>query len=60
MSRFIGCCQRYGAEGEPYSSVIRKKNRREVMMNQSAIIAIGKMKIIRDGIVKSVAYGAVR
>ena len=60
MSRFIGCCQRYGAEGEPYSFVIRKKNRREVMMNQSAIIAIGKMKIIRDGIVKSVAYGAVR
>ena len=27
------------------------------MMNQSAIIAIGKMKIIRDGIVQTVAYG---
>ena len=60
MSRLIGSCQRYGAEGKPYSSVIRKEDRGEVMMNQSAMIAIGKMKIIRDGIVKSVAYGAVR
>lgn len=52
MSRFIGCCQRYGAEGKPYSSVFGKKYRSEVMMNQSAMLAIGKMKIIRDGIVK--------
>ena len=57
MSRFVGCRQRYGAKGKPYSSVIRKKYRSEVMMNQSAMLAIGKMKIIRDGIVKSVAYG---
>ncbi|MBU5881397.1 hypothetical protein JVV93_21220, partial [Vibrio cholerae O1] len=27
------------------------------MMNQSAIIAIGKMKVVRDSIVKSVACG---
>ena len=57
MSRLIGSCQRYGAEGKPYSSVFGKKYRGEVMMNQSAMLAIGKMKIIRDGIVKSVAYG---
>ena len=57
MSRFIGCCQRYGAEGKPDSSISRKEDRGEVMMNQSAIIAIGKMKVVRDGIVKSVAYG---
>ena len=50
MSRLIGCRQRYGAKGKPYSSVIRKEDRGEVMMNQSTIIAIGKMKIIRDGI----------
>ena len=57
MSRLIGCRQRYGAEGKPDSSIIRKEDRGEVMMNQSAIIAIGKMKVIRDGIVQSVAYG---
>ena len=57
MSRLIGCRQRYGAEGKPYFSVIRKEDRGEVMMNQSTIIAIGKMKIIRDGIVQTVAYG---
>lgn len=58
MSRLIGSCQRYGAKGEPYSSVIRKKDGGEVMMNQSAMLAIGKMKIIRDGIVQTVAYGS--
>ena len=52
MSRFIGCRQRYGAEGKPYSSVIRKKYRSELMMNQSAMSAIGKMKVVRDGIVR--------
>ena len=57
MSRLIGCRQRYGAKSKPYSSVIRKEDRGEVMMNQSTIIAIGKMKIIRDGIVQTVAYG---
>ena len=35
----------------------RKKYRSEVMMNQSTMSAIGKMKVIRDGIVQSVAYG---
>ena len=53
MSRFIGCGQRYGAEGKPDSSIIRKKYRSEVMMNQSAMPAIGKMKVVRDGIVQT-------
>lgn len=57
MSWFIGCCQRYGAKSKPYSSVIRKEDRGEVMMNQSTMIAIGKMKIIRDGIVQTVPTG---
>ena len=56
MSRLIGSCQRYGAEGKPYSSIIRKENRGEVMMNQSALTAIGKMKVVRDGIVQTVAH----
>ena len=57
MSRLVGCRQRYGAKSKPYSSVIRKEDRSEVMMNQSTIIAIGKMKVVRDGIVQTVAYG---
>ena len=57
MSRLIGCRQRYGAEGKPYSSVIRKEDRGEVMMNQSAMLAIGKVKVVRDGVVQAVAYG---
>ena len=57
MPRLIGSCQRYGAEGKPYSSVIRKKYRGEVMMNQSALTAIGEMKVVRDGLVEAVAYG---
>ena len=56
MSRFIGSCQRYGAEGKPDSSIIRKKYWSEVMMNQSAMSAIGKMKVVRDGIVQAVAH----
>ena len=40
MSRLVGCRQRYGAKSKPYSSVIRKEDRGEVMMNQSTIIAI--------------------
>ena len=56
MSRLIGSCQRYGAEGKPYSSVIRKENRSEVMMNQSALTAISKMKVVRDGIVEAPAH----
>lgn len=46
MSPFICCCQRYGAEGKPDSSIIRKKYWSEVMMNQSAMPAIGKMKVV--------------
>ena len=34
MSRLIGSCQRYGAEGKPYSSVFGKKYRSEVMTAQ--------------------------
>ncbi len=34
----------------------RKKYRSEVMMNQSTMSAIGKMKVIRDGIVQTVAH----
>ena len=55
MSRLIGSCQRYGAKGKPYSSVFGKKYRSEVMMNQSAMLAIGKMKVVRDGVVQAVA-----
>ena len=46
MSWFISSCQLYGAEGEPDSSVIRKEDRSKVMMNQSAVPAIDKMKVV--------------